>query len=282
MNISMNINTNIVLSICMNYSYNIYERFVGSLFDVTENTDLVLFIGANDIVHCEKLQKIYKNLIYIVVDNKNIHIVNYRFKLYYEYLLNKTQYNYIFICDSRDVLFQKNIFSHPILQNNHDLYIFEEETLDITIDKCQFNTLYINKSGLDIHYLVKNKPIVCVGTILGNMKGILCYLKAFNDILLYNVLEQNKTYYGTDSGINYAIIYSNILQNINIYRCKNSDNLVYTMAFPIHLNLINYNTLLNSNSQIMYNNNVAYCVHQYDRLDNIYKKKISYIYDYVE
>ena len=270
----------------MNYSYNIYERFVGSIFAVCNNTDLVLFIGSNDINHCKKLQEKYHNLIYIVVDNKNIHIVNFRFKIYYNYLLDKLHnshlYNYIFICDSRDVLFQKDIFTHPILNNNHDLYIFQEETLDITIDKCQFNSLYVIKSGLKINELVKNKPIVCVGTILGNNKGILNYLKVFNDILFNHVTEENKLYYGTDSGINYSIIYGNLLKNINIYVCENKDLLVYTMGYPLHLNLVNYEQLLNENNQIMYNKNVCYCVHQYDRLYDNIKKKMSITYNYIE
>ena len=43
---------------------------------------------------------------------KDIHIVNLRFKLYYNYLLeHKNIYDLIFLCDSRDVIFQK-IFSH--------------------------------------------------------------------------------------------------------------------------------------------------------------------------
>ena len=45
------------------------------------------------------------------------------------------------------------------------------------------------------------------------------------------------------------------------------------MAFPIYFNLINYSNLLDSNNKILYNNNIAYCVHQYDRLDDIIKKK---------
>ena len=269
---------NIVLSICMNYDYTIFERFVGSLLDVTNNTDLVLFISANDINHCVKLQNIYNSLKYVVVDNKNIHIVNYRFILYYYYLINNLNYNYIFICDSRDVLFQKDIFTHHLLEKNYDLYIFNEETNNITVDKCKFNSLYINKSGLNIHNLVENKPVICVGTILGNMKGILNYLKEFHTLLL-GLDPINKTYYGTDSGINYAIIYGNLLKSINVYVCKNSDCLVYTMAFPIHLQLIDYNTLLNNNL-ITYNNNICYCVHQYDRLPDIIKKNISIKYDY--
>ena len=111
----------------------------------------------------------------------------------------------------------KNIFNHNILSSNYDLYIFEEESFNITIDKCRFNSLYIKKSGLDINNLVYNKPILCVGTILGNEKGIINYLEQFVFILLNEVNEKNRSYYGTDSGINYKIIYGDLLKNIKIY-----------------------------------------------------------------
>ncbi len=270
------------MTCCINYDYEIFERFIGSLFDCTNNIDLVIFIGENDVDHILKLKKIYNNIIYFVIDNKNVHIVNYRFYLYYHFLnTNKNTYNYIFICDSRDVLFQKNIFNHPILSANYDLYIFEEESFYITIDTCRFNSLYIKKSGLDINDLVYNKSILCVGTILGNEKGIIEYLEQFVFILLNEINEENRSYYGTDSGINYKIIYGNLLKNINIYICKNKDNLVYTMAFPNYLNKIDYNNLLNNDNKICYNKKVCYCVHQYDRLDDDIKKKMSTKYNYI-
>ena len=270
---------NLVMTICMNYEYEIYERFIGSLFDSVINTKLVIFIGSNDTVHLDKLCNIYKNIEYKVVNNENVHIVNYRFKLYYDYLLeNVNIYNLIFLCDSRDVLFQKNIFLHPII-SNYDLYLFEEESRHITVDRCKFNTLYIEKSGLHINHLVYNKNILCVGTILGNYKGILRYLEEFNK-LLFSIDESRRIYYGTDSGINYNIIYGNLLDDLKIYVSNNKDNLVYTLAFPIHLNLINYDTLI-QNNKITYNNKIVYCVHQYDRLDNINKKKISTIYNFI-
>jgi len=272
----------------MNYSYEIYQRFIGSLFDsVDTSVELIIFIGSNDEQHIQRFIQEYKNdinkntLKYKVIDNKNVHVVNYRFKLYYEYLIeNKDIYNLIFICDSRDVLFQKNIFTHPLIDNKYDLYIFEEESVNITIDKCRFNSLYITKSGLNIEKLVKDKPILCVGTILGTTNGILQYLKEFNNVLFNIVNEENRAYYGTDSGINYYIIYGNLLDNSKICICKNRDKLVYTMAFPNYLNLIDYNTLLNEKKQICYDNDVCYCIHQYDRLDDDVKKQISMKYNY--
>lgn len=279
---------NLVMTICMNYSYEIYQRFIGSLFDsVDTSVELIIFIGSNDEQHIQRFIQEYKNdinkntLKYKVIDNKNVHVVNYRFKLYYEYLIeNKDIYNLIFICDSRDVLFQKNIFTHPLINNKYDLYIFEEESVNITIDKCRFNSLYITKSGLNIEKLVKDKPILCVGTILGTTNGILQYLKEFNNVLFNIVNEENRAYYGTDSGINYYIIYGNLLDTSKICICKNRDKLVYTMAFPNYLNLIDYNTLLNEKKQICYDNDVCYCIHQYDRLDDDVKEQISMKYNY--
>ena len=272
---------NLIITICMNYTYEIFERFISSLFDSINNTDLMIFISINDIKHINKLKQIYPYIKYKIVDSGTIHIVNYRFKMYYEYLQNNTNYQYIFMCDSRDVLFQKNIFKHPILEKNYDLYLFEEESKHITIDTCQFNTLYVKKSCLDIYSNIKNKPIICVGTILGNYKGIMEYLKHFNNILNNEIPEIKKGEYGVDSGINYKIIYNNLLENIKVYICKNSDNLVYTMAFPIYLNLINYDKLLNSEKKILYDENISYCVHQYDRLDDNIRKIMSIKYNFI-
>ncbi len=270
------------MTICMNYDYDIYHRFVGSLFDsVDDNVKLMIFIAKNDENHIKRLLELYDNIIYKIVDNENTHIVNYRFKMYYDYLKLNQNYDYIFLCDSRDVLFQNNIFTHPLITNNHDLYIFEEESTNITIDKCQFNSLYITKSGLPIQNIVENKSILCVGTLLGNYKGIMSYLNCFNDILYNKVEIKNREYYGTDSGVNYYIIYGNLLKDIKMYICKNSDKLVYTLAFPNYLGLFDKKKILNDNNQICYKNEVVYCVHQYDRLDDNIKINMSDKYNYL-
>lgn len=275
---------NVIITTLINYSYDIHYRFIGSLFDNIDNIKLVLFISKNDEKHIINIKDKYeyKNIEYIIIDNSNIHVVNLRFKLYYDYLKkNKNKYNLIFLCDSRDVIFQKNIFKHPIINKNYDLYFFEEESNDITIDKCRFNSLYVKKTKLKIESIVKNRKIICAGTILGNMKGILEYLSIFNNILDNEIHDEDKNQYGIDAGINYKIIYGNLLKNINIFFCNNNSKLVYTMAFPIYLNLINYNNLLNEEKKIMYNNEIAYCVHQYDRLNDNIKKEMSIKYNLV-
>ena len=273
---------NLVMTTLINYEYDIHYRFIGTLFDNVKNVKVVVFITKNDEKHINRIKDIYPNynIETMQIHMKDIHIVNLRFKLYYNYLVeNENIYDLIFLCDSRDVIFQKDIFTHPIINNKYDLYLFEEESNDITIDRCQFNSLYVKKSQLNINDLVKNKNILCVGTILGKHKGIIEYLNNFNYILDNEVPHHQKNLYGVDSGINYKIIYGNLLKNINILFCSNKNFLVYTMAFPIYLNLIDYQKLLNNNNQIMYHNNICYCIHQYDRLNDVVKKQISNKYN---
>ena len=86
----------------------------------------------------------------------------------------------------------------------------------------------------------------------------------------------SKNLYGVDSVL-IIKLFVTINKNINIF-CSSKNFLVYTI-FSIYLNLIDYNALLNNNNQIMYNNNICYCIHQYDRLDDIIKKQISNKYN---
>ena len=275
---------NLIMTTLINYNFDIHYRFIGTLYDSINdnNLDLVLFISKNDENHIIKIIKLLnKPIIYNIIDESDIHIVNLRFRLYYDYLNNNKNYNLIFLCDSRDVIFQKNIFNHPIINNIYDLYFFYEESNNITIDKCKFNSLYVKKTKLDLFDSIYNKKIICAGTILGKINGILDYLFLFNNILDNEIEENDRNLYGIDAGINYKIIYNNLLNHLTLKFCSNSHCLVYTMAFPIHLNLINYNKLLNSNNQILYNSNIVYCIHQYDRLNDDIKKKLSIKYNLI-
>ena len=47
---------NLVMTLCMNYCYEIFERFVDSLLD-NVNTDLIIFISKSDIVRIRKVKR---------------------------------------------------------------------------------------------------------------------------------------------------------------------------------------------------------------------------------
>ena len=274
---------NLVLSLCVNYDLEVFRRFIGSLFDSCKDTNLLLFIGKNDEDKLLELMEVYDRLEYIIIETcEEVHVVNQRFYLYYNYLstLCKSVYEYIFICDSRDVLFQNDIFKHNKIDNS-DLYLFKEDTGVITIGTCKFNSSYVHKSGLDIFDMVKDKPIICVGTILGTYKGIMRYLEMFVNILENDVKKELLKYYGVDSAVNYKIVYTSMLyKEINIKVLSNSDNLVYTVAFPCYLDKIDYRNLLTENRFIKNEDEIAYCVHQYDRFPIQIRKLMSNVYDF--
>ena len=58
------------------------------------------------------------------------------------------------------------------------------------------------------------------------------------------LLRKEIVYYGTDSGVNYNIIYGNKLNDLDICVSKNKDGLVYTVAFANHLGFIDKDKLL--------------------------------------
>lgn len=100
-----------ILTYCSGYCYDIYKRFVGGLYDTSDDISVVFFIKTQDISNLKKIQNEfeYKSIRYVLCDNipDNIHIQTYRFSLYYQFLrtqiLNKT--DYILLCDFRDLLF---------------------------------------------------------------------------------------------------------------------------------------------------------------------------------
>ena len=67
--------------------------------------------------------------------------------MYYDYLKEcDIKYEiYIFYVILEDELFQKDIFTHKLLENNGDLYIFEEESGVLTVDLCRCNSMYATK-----------------------------------------------------------------------------------------------------------------------------------------
>ena len=121
----------------INYEYDIHHRFIGTLFDNINNVVLVIFITKNDEKHINKIKDIYpnSNIETILIDMKDIHIVNLRFKLYYNYLFeHKNIYDLIFLCDYTKMLFFKKIFSkNPIINNKYLIYIYLKKNLIILL-----------------------------------------------------------------------------------------------------------------------------------------------------
>jgi hypothetical protein len=218
----------------------------------------------------KQLKNKYQN-IYPIKDKliKKTHINCHRFFCIKQLLNNiNIESEYLLICDSRDVLFQKNIENY-CFDENVDIYGFLE---GITIEKEQvFNARWIKH----IEYLLRENiydkicknNVICCGTTIGKKDKIIKYVNEMCDIIVkYNITLN------LDQGLHNYFLYCNTL-NMNIKILSNEDNLVNTVGNDLHK--VNYkNLIINKNDEI------SWIVHQYDRFSNELKKKISIKYDF--
>ena len=122
---------NLIIGAIFKYSWKQLRNFFVSLIKAEfDNCDFVIFVGNVDNETKEKI-KSFGVTVYDIPDKyplSKYKIHSLRFKLYEEYILkNIDKYNMIFTADTRDVIFQKDIFKFYENYPNSFLGIFYEE-----------------------------------------------------------------------------------------------------------------------------------------------------------
>lgn len=259
-----------VITYCSGYDYRVYDRFIGSLNDTGFSGKIYLIINDFDIPIINVLKLKYKN-IYPFLDKieKKTHINCHRFFCIRLLLKNiKLESEYILICDSRDVLFQKNIENYNY-DTNVDIYGFLE---GITIEKEQvFNAKWIRRIEVllneNIYDSICQNQVICCGTTIGKKESIVKYVeKMCYYIKNYNIVTN------LDQGLHNYMLYLNKL-DCNIKLLSNKDNLVNTVGNDVH-KINKYKKIVNDD------NDISWIVHQYDRFSDNLKKRISVKYDF--
>jgi len=260
-----------VLTYCSGYPYEIFERFAGTLYDTGFQGKLIYFIKESDVPTLTNLIDEYPKVEYVVTESE-FHVQSYRFVLYNDYLNRQDDDSNIFICDSRDVIFQKNIEDYPV-DREVDLYFFREDK--ITQD-CEYNTNWV--TNIDKQFpeekfwdTIKDKPIICSGTTLGTMKGMKEYLRLMSSNLERFPSDHQLKNEPSDQGLHNYLYYMNKL-NLNVKVLTNKDNLVNTTGYSW--------MGMNKNKKIVNDDwDVSYIVHQYDRFPLQIKSKLSEKYN---
>ena len=122
------------------YTYDVYERFIGSLNNTGFTGSIYIIIKQSDIPVLNKLRH-YKNIVACVDDIEQLtHINNHRF-FCIQKVLADVKSDYIFVCDFRDVLFQKNIELYDF--GFSDLYVFAESIK--IMDEPHYNTHWLKQ-----------------------------------------------------------------------------------------------------------------------------------------
>lgn len=254
-----------VMTLCTGYDYPIFQRFVGSLYDTGFSGLCYIFCQERDLPILDKVKGEYPKVVAVPCDLSRFstHMQSSRFKFMAEYL--DVDYDYLFICDSRDVLFQKNIEEYPL---KGDLYAFEEEQI---IGNCRFNSAWIHdvERVLGRTIPIQHKTVICSGTIIVSKQKALHFLESFSLFLLNSLCSRNC---GVDQGVYNYFCHENPLE-LDITFSSNKDNLVNTIGYG-HKEVLNHK-IVNSKKE------VSYVVHQYDRMTPEQRRDISVKYNFL-
>lgn len=264
-------NKNLVLSAACGLDPKAIEFFLKSLRKYYDE-DICFLIQKNDI-KIKKLLKIFK-CDFVVVDVHKFDIQLKRYEIYLN-ILNRTKYNKILLCDSRDIYFQSNPFDYSY---KGLINFFLEDKI---IRDCPYNSDWIIKTyGKKIYESIAGNIINCSGTTLGDNESIKEYLnlmisnsskyKFKKKLKYFLTFRRDKAGRGVDQAHANYIVHKNLIKNSFNY--KNESGPVATVYYL-------KNIIFNEKSELINLLKKPYAiVHQYDKRweefkDSVYKIK---------
>ena len=275
-NIKPNFKKNLIIVAIINYDWKKIELFFKSFqHSGFINCDLVVFYDDMSDYTINKIKSL-GIIVYSIKEKynqtfKGIPLINYRWKIYYDYLSeNKDKYNLILTSDVRDSLFQLDVFK--FYQKNQSFLGIAIEDGNLTE---QFNSKWIiNAYGERLYKNIEHERIICIGTLWGTLDKFIQFCDIIWDILGKNwalkhgVIEQGV--------VNYLIYYEKLF-NECLVRSDNENGRVMTIGLTDRKNIFldSQNNILNRKNQI------AALVHQYDRKEDlveIMRKKYGILY----
>lgn len=254
-----------IITYCSGYKYEVFERFTGTLYDTGFTGNLIFAINESDLPNLEKLIKKYNKVSYFI-DN----IVNNRQcqqKRYYIFqnIIKTLETDYILLCDSRDIFFQKNIELYN-MDKNIDIFFAEEDNI---IANCGYNQKWLKmiETNINMEFIekIKEKSIICSGTIFGTTRGISIFLDIMCDTMTNSITVD---YPGLDQGILNYLIYNQNLNQLNYKILSNKySEFINTLQYGAR-QVNNYNQFIN------FNKDISYIVHQWDRLGPLLRSRL--------
>ncbi|CAF1505771.1 unnamed protein product [Adineta ricciae] len=170
-------------------------------------------------------------------------------------------YKNVFMCDSRDGLFQANIFQY-VTNYSPGLLVFLE-SIHMTIGKCGINSGWIKKCYNDSALTeISNNSISCSGTVLGTWYAVLTYLSKM-EFHIINAPNACKKYPGSDQGIHNYIIYTNKIVNVSIHYILHEYGFVGTLGYAPIVKRNQFGLVKNENGSVY-----AF-IHQWDRSEQL-------------
>jgi len=265
-----------VITYCSGYDYNTFNRFAGTLYDTGFSGNLIFVIQEKDKDVLEKLKVNYTNVSYFLDNVVNSrHCQEKRYYIYKNILDAGLNTDYVFLCDSRDIFFQKNIEDYH-LDNSVDVFFFKE---DKNIKKCAHNIEWLSaiekELKIDIISNISENRIICSGTTIGKLNGIKNYVNRMCDLMSNKIHTEFTKFTGFDQGIHNYLIYIEGFPDMKVQLFANRDNFVNNLAYGEIKHMNEYNKIVNFKKE------VSYVVHQWDRLPEYMTSRLNGKYKFI-
>ena len=192
---------------------------------------------------------------------------NNRWNVYQDFLeAHGDDYAQVFITDTRDVIFQGNVFEAFKEQSSYLGYAAEADDIrgSKTKDKVNYNWL-LKSFGVAEADKLLDKMIICDGTVIGTPAEIKVFVKKMWELL--SAIDKRVNYRIHDQSIANYLIHNNLLpiENLIEINCESGEILTGSLFWRQHSIDVHGDKVLRGDGE------VPAVVHQYDRRDNAVK-----------
>ena len=260
---------NLLIGAVTNYVWDDIAPFFNSYMQAGfENCECVMFTG-NMSKHAISKMRSYGVNVQPIPEEimMSDRIAHYRFKLYYDFISERrSDYDMVLAADVRDIIFQRDLFklcdpSKPFLGAALEDNLIGNEPSN--------SSWVLNGYGEEMLNSVKDKPIICMGTIWGTCNEFLRFISEITRRLEAGKAAGRKI---EDQGSGNVILYTSGIFDDIIKPSSNYDGYVMTIGFndPQDIHIDSAGNVINGKGEI------AALFHQYNRkpaiLDIIAKK----------
>ena len=250
---------NLVMGVATGYDWYKLEPFVTSFNRYVKNADLVLFVDNISDFTRDALTRGGVELLPVPDELKSALIIDARWAMYKKFLDEHNEdYRQVFVADTRDVIFQGDVFETYSDYENFLGYTTEGLTIKNSFEKFTY-TWITNLRGNDEAEKLGNEKIICCGTVLGTTNEIK-YLAE----MMWDILKNGSTPGDEQGAMNY-LVYENLLDIKNIVEIDCHTGNIFT-AFLFHV--VNP-TKVSADKILRGDGGIPAVVHQYDRQPNL-------------
>lgn len=247
---------NLVMGVAKGYDWNALEPFVISFKRNCPGADLVLFVDDISDFTRDRLISCGGGVENIPADYKDVLIIHTRWKLFANFLDAHGDCEQVLVTDTRDVIFQGDVFERFNGYSNYLGYATEEGSI-LPAGKPPIDYIWIkSRFGKDEADKLANKPAICCGTVIGTVNE----MKTFC-LKMWDFLKTDTVWGHEQASMNY-FVYENMLPIENIIELDGQTGAIFTMALSEKISVKDDHILRGDGG-------VPAVVHQYDRHANL-------------